>query len=143
MDTTTENREFQVDIYLNETTTAEAAANGDEDCARLVRADSGYGEGLAIFSRLRRSAAARPGDRLRHVHTATVTAPSSLWAADVAFALGNGAHADSDAYYAHRIRSVSVGDVVVVHTPDGPAPHACQSSGWADVALADFEITEG
>jgi hypothetical protein len=62
---------FKVDIFHNVTTTGEAAAKGDEDCARLVKADAGYAECSAPFSRLG-GPKARPGDRLRKVVTLTL-----------------------------------------------------------------------
>lgn len=136
---------FKVDIFHNVTTTGEAAAKGDEDCARLVAADAGYGEGLAIFSRLRGASKARPGDRLRKVVTLTLDADDSRRAADAAFEAGNSPYVSPSvrAYRAAQVRSLSTGDVVVAHTPDGPGTYVCESSGWSDAALADFEIEEG
>lgn len=138
-------RKFEVDVFHNVTTTAEAAARGDEDCARLVAADPGYGDGYAPFSRIGGSKA-RAGDRLRKVVTLTLeTAYGSRGAADAAFVAGNSPYSDQGVaeYRTAQVRSLSVGDVVVVHTPDGPGVYACESDGWQDVALADFQIEEG
>ena len=108
--TTTTAQDFAVTIYLNQTTTAQAAARGEAGPAALVAADPAYGAGLAIFTRIR-GAATLPGDTLTAVGPFTVTAPDAQYAAEAAFALGNGAAADSADYYANRVRSVSVGDV--------------------------------
>lgn len=135
---------FKVDIFHNVTTTGEAAAKGDEDCARLVAADAGYAECSAPFSRLA-GPKTQPDDRLRKVVTLTLEAGDSYGAADAAFEAGN-APFDTPAtraYRAARVRSLSTGDVVVVHTPRGADNFACESVGWASVALSDFEIEEG
>lgn len=136
---------FTVDVFHNVTTTVEAAARGDEDCARLVEANAGYGESPAAFSRLGGLKKARSGDRLRKVVTLMLeTAYGSRGAAEAAFVAGNSPYSDQGVteYRAAQVRSLSVGDVVVVHTPDGPGAYACESQGWQDVALADFEIVE-
>lgn len=47
--------------------------------------------------------------------------------AEVTFALGNGQAKESEDYYARRLRSVSVGDVIRV----GEAWLSCDSSDWS------------
>ena len=79
---------------------------------------------------------ARPGDLLVHVGTLEVEAESTETVLEVVFDIGNGMSdepGDSDTYYELARRSLSVGDVVVIHTPDGPLIRACASAGWDSI----------
>lgn len=105
------------------------------------------GESLAIFCRFGRDVPrCQPGDQLDRVALLLLDAPTAARAADAAFAAGNSPY-DTDPgvleYRAAEVRSLCVGDVVVVHTPDGPAAYACEPIGWTSVNLADFEVVPG
>lgn len=135
---------FYAKVYVNVTTVAEARRAGDPGVADLTGRD----DHPAIFCRLRPGA--RPGDRLYFAALLRVQAMSARAAAEEAFAAGNGVGAHAADYAAQlagapddALRSVSVGDVVVVETPDGPAAFACEGLGWASVDLADFVIVGG
>lgn len=72
---------------------------------------------------------------MRLVVTLTVEAENSNEAADVAFEIGNAPWEPADVngvVWPHRAaRSMSSGDVVVVHTPDGMVANVCLFAGWA------------
>ncbi len=133
---------FAIDLYLNVTTVADARAAGDDGVADLDGRDTSP----AIFCRFGFGARHRAGDRLRFVERFDVVATSALYAAEVGFAIGNldaDRHPDAEVYRSHHVRSVSVGDVVVVHTPDGPAAYAVESFGFGVVDLGSFVIEGG
>lgn len=47
------------------------------------------------------------------------------------FAFCNGQDPQSELWYVHGNRSLSVGDVVVLETNEGPHAYACDRSGWS------------
>jgi hypothetical protein len=52
-------------------------------------------------------------------------------ALESAFQVGNGADPESDSlYYSHGVRSISVGDVIVVERETGNVMYGCASFGW-------------
>lgn len=109
---------FTADIYLNETPVIVGG----------VRLPSGLR--CALLSPV------QPGELLVHVGTLDVAAESAQAALEVVFDIGNGASdepGESAAYYAFARRSMSVGDVVMIHTPDGPQVSACASAGWDSI----------
>ena len=77
------------------------------------------------------------GSALRLVQGFEVEAESAQGAADEAFAIANAPWNPEDALgqtWDHtRVRSMSSGDVVVVHTPDGPVGYVCLFAGWTTV----------
>lgn len=130
---------MNITIYLNVTTHAEAHANGTEG---KLGYSPNHAESLAIFLRGHGDdeSHAQPGDRLVKVGEFEVTAASALEAAECAYAIGNGASAQSADYYAAKVRSFSTGDVVVVDTPDGPAAFTCESFGFSTANFEDFRV---
>jgi len=71
---------------------------------------------------------------LRRVMNLRVEAERAEYAADVAFEIANAPWQPHDldgVMWDHeRIRSMSSGDVVLVHTPDGPVAYGCLFMGW-------------
>lgn len=128
---------MHITVYLNTTTHAEAHERGTEGSLGY---SPNHADALAIFMRGHRESHAAPGDRLQKVGSFEVAAQTAQYAAEQAFAVGNGASEQSAAYYAHGVRSFSCGDVVVVETPDGPAAFVCESSGFSSADLSDFEV---
>lgn len=100
---------------------------------------------MAIFSRFGTGPATRAGDTLTVVGSLTLTeATDASSAAELSFVAGNAPH-DTPAvleYRSWRVRSLSVGDVVRVHTPEGPVAVVCESTGWAPIDLAEYTIQE-
>lgn len=72
---------------------------------------------------------------LRRVANLTIEAPDAMTAANDAFEIANAPWEPADAegvtWDHQRVRSMSSGDVVVVHTPDGPVAYGCLFIGWA------------
>lgn len=105
---------YPVDVYLNETL--------DRDGR------------LAIFARIGESPRVRPGDTVRLAGRLTLAAPDPEAAAEQAFIAGNDDDGDAaTAYRSWGVRSLSVGDVVAVHTADGVRAYGCDSVGWHPV----------
>ena len=117
---------FDVELHLNETTTYE-----------------GY---PAAFMRIGRDKV-EAGDSFRYVTTLRLEAPTARATLEMAFAAGNANDVDvpgSREYDRYGERSLSVGDVVVVHTPDGPLIVWVDSIGWRDIEDIDlYNLTIG
>lgn len=131
---------FKVDIYHNETTVSEAVEAGEAELALLLPARKDM---PAIFARAFGDTRTHKGDRLHLILSLNLEAESTVGAAEAAFAAGNSPYDDDDGvliYRAKMVRSLSCGDVVVVHSPDGPATYSCESIGWESVDFGDFAI---
>jgi hypothetical protein len=111
-------------------------AGADEDCPPVPE------ESLAIFVRAVGDPRLRRADTLTTVGTLTVEAEGSRAAAEEACVAGNtpGETAESRRYDAWGVRSLSVGDVVVVTTPDGAAAYECHICGWRTLDLRDYTV---
>lgn len=70
----------------------------------------------------------------RRVANLTVEANTAQGAADAAFEIANAPWEPEDlegVRWPHQsVRSMSSGDVVLVHTPDGPVAYGCLFIGW-------------
>lgn len=133
---------FRVEVLHNVTTCAEAVAVGGPHNDYLTGDLAARADASAIFLRYPGRPRLVAGDRLRAVVVLDLPAASAQGAASAAFAAGNSPYADPgvEAYAAARVRSLSVGDVVIVETPDGPAAFACDSFGWSSVDLRDYRV---
>ena len=122
---------FDVTVLLNTT-----PAGADEDCPPV------HEESLAIFVRAVGDPRLRPADTLTTVGTLTVEAENSGAAAEEAFVAGNAPYDTPQVrqYTSWGVRSLSVVDVVVVATPDGPAAYECDSFGWRTLDLRDYTV---
>lgn len=91
-------------------------------------------EAPELFSRLPGSSGGyQAGDPLRLAVEYSVEGNGIYGALEGAFYLFNEGHptqAEVARYRAAGNRSLSVGDVVVLVTPEGPEAHACASCGW-------------
>lgn len=134
-------KSYAVTIWLNVTTHEQARDLGTE--GRLGYSE-GHAESLAIFLRGHGDddRHAYPGDRVRKAGNFVVDAESAQGAAEIAYAIGNGASDQSERYYAQKVRSMSAGDLVTVETPDGPVTFACESEGWRAVDFGEFAVEE-
>src|SRR4029079_8922552 len=108
-------------------------------------------ENVEAFSRLWTAAegAAEARERfhdapLRRVMNLNVEAKSAEDAADAVWEIGNAPWDPTDAEgvaWDHRsVRSMSSGDVVVVHTPDGPVAYGCLFAGWLRLETLPLNI---
>jgi hypothetical protein len=81
---------------------------------------------------------------LRRVMNLVVEADTAEDAPEVAYDIGNAPWNPTDAEgvaWDHKnVRSMSGGDVVVVHTPDGPVAYGCLFMGWLRLSQLPLNI---
>ena len=115
---------FDVEFHLNETTTAEGIP------APWIR----IGQDRV-----------QPGDTFRYVTTVQLSAPSARATLEMAFEAGNGQDVPgSREFDRYTDRNMCVGDVIVVHTPDGVLVAYADSCGWVDIEdIEEYNLTIG
>lgn len=118
---------FDVEVHLNAT----------------YRTDSRIPEPLLRIGQER----VQPGDTFTYLCTLQLEAASARDALEMAYLAGNARDSDvpgSREYDRYASRSMIVGDVVLVHTPDGPLIAYVDSVGWVDIEDIDpYSLTPG
>jgi hypothetical protein len=101
---------------------------------------------MAIFSRFSSEGpVTRPGDTLEVVGSIDLedmADPANT--AEKAFEVGNSPYSDQDidTYRSWRVRSLSMGDAVRIHTPDGVVVLACLAVGWTEIDPTEYDVKE-